>query len=104
GIADLAAVVGATPGRASESARRALGERRVRRQARFERLERRADVVAQRFEPRSRARFVSVEQALAHKTSVLGLGHDAPAVTIAHAMPSRRGGWICSRHALRALA
>src|SRR5262249_55200254 len=67
-------------------------------------LERRADVVAQRFEPRSRARFVSVEQALAHKTSVLGLGHDAPAVTIAHAMPSRRGGWICSRHALRALA
>src|SRR5262249_8399456 len=104
GIADVAAVVGATPGRANESARRALGERRVRRQARFERLERRADVVAQRFEPRSRACFASVEQALAHKTSVLRLGHGGPAVTLAHALPPRQRGWICSRHALSALA
>src|SRR5262249_44372132 len=36
-VTGMAAVVGATPGRASESARRALGERRVRGQARFER-------------------------------------------------------------------
>src|SRR5262249_23277378 len=52
----------------------------------------RADVIAQRFEPRSRACLASVEQALAHETSVLRLGHGGPAVTIAHALPSRRFG------------
>jgi len=52
-----AAVIGARPGRADETARGAVGERRVRRQSHFERLERRADVIAQRFEPRARACF-----------------------------------------------
>src|SRR5262249_61314672 len=52
-----AAVTGASPRRAAEAACRAVGERGVRRQSRFEPPERRADVITQRLEPRARACF-----------------------------------------------
>src|SRR5262249_29539924 len=100
----IAAVVGATPGRANKSARGAVGERRARRQGRFERLERRADVVAQRFKPRSRACLASVEQALAHRTSVLRLGHGGPAVTIAPCDAIAQTWVDLKRHACSELA
>jgi hypothetical protein len=74
-------VIGALPRRATESAGRAVGERRVRRQVGFQPFERGADVIAQCFEPRSRARFASFEHALAHKTSDLPLGHGRRTVT-----------------------
>ena len=55
-------MVGALPRRAHEAARRAVGERRARGQRIFQRLERRADVVAQLFEPGARAGLAFGEQ------------------------------------------
>ena len=62
--AGRAGVVGALPRRAHEAAGRAIGERRARRQRVLERLERRADVVAQPLEPgRARALRASIRLA-----------------------------------------
>src|ERR1039457_7493331 len=51
----LAIVIGAAPGRACEAAGGVLCERRARRQRILDRLERSADIVAQRLEPGPRA-------------------------------------------------
>src|SRR5581483_10870309 len=56
-----AGVIGALPRRAGEAASRTVGERRIARQASFEGLEFRANVVAQPFEPALCARLTLVE-------------------------------------------
>src|SRR5262249_1924307 len=78
-------MLGPSPRRAEESAGDAFGKRRARRQRGFKRLQRGADVGAERFEPRLRARLAGVEHALAHGTSALPLGDARLRVTIAHA-------------------
>jgi hypothetical protein len=50
-------MIGAIPRRAHEAPGRALGERRAGRQRVLQRLERRADVVAQKLEPGARTRL-----------------------------------------------
>src|SRR5215510_1897772 len=83
-------MVGASPRRAEESAGGAIGKRRACRQPGFKRLQRGADLVAQRFEPRSCARLAGFEYALAHEASALPLGHARLRVTIAHASERAR--------------
>src|ERR1700752_885243 len=77
-------MVGASPRRAEEPAGGSIGKRRMPRQRGFKRLQRSADLVAQRFEPRLCARLAGFEHALAHETSALPLGHARLRVTIAH--------------------
>src|ERR1019366_10677418 len=62
----LAIVIGAAPGRACEGAGGVLCERRARRQRILDRLERSADIVAQRFEPGSRAGLAGFDLAGVH--------------------------------------
>src|SRR6186997_2678019 len=61
-----AAMVSALPGRADKAARRAVGERSIRRQRIFQALERRADIVAQCFEPGARLALAIVECGMIH--------------------------------------
>jgi hypothetical protein len=61
------AVIAMAPGRANESSRGTIRERRGGRQAGFHGLECRADVVPQRFEPCARPRFARFEQIVTHR-------------------------------------
>ena len=63
----MAVMVGASPRCAEESAGGSIGERCARWQRGFKRLQRDADLVAQRFEPRLRARLAGFEHVLAHE-------------------------------------
>ena len=64
--AGRAAMIGALPGRAHEAAGRAVAERGIRRQRVFQRLERRADVVAQCLEPGARLGLAGIECGVIH--------------------------------------
>ena len=62
-----AAVIAAAPGRANETSRGTIRERRGGGQPGFHSLQCRADVVPQRFEPCARPRFARLEQIIAHR-------------------------------------
>src|SRR5437773_6350568 len=83
-------MVGASPRCAEESAGGSIGERCARWQRGFKRLQRDADLVAHRFEPRLRARLAGFEHVLAHENLGPPLGHARLCVTIAHASERAR--------------